>query len=92
MNKLYEINVISDDHFDNLVAELTFKGKFLSAIISQEKNREDFEISVFSHIENAKERFYNTEKIESITIDINLFQSAIEEAKIRLKLLDEKKE
>lgn len=88
MNKIYEINVISDDHFDNLVAEVIFHGKPLSAIVSQERSRSEFEISLYSHIEKAKDKFYNTEKIDDLMIDFDIFAAAISEAKERLKLMD----
>jgi hypothetical protein len=86
--KVYEINIISDDHFRDLVAEVIFPEKLLSAIVSQERSRAQFEISLYSHIENSKERFYRTEKIDGLMIDFEVFLAAIVEAKERLTLLD----
>jgi hypothetical protein len=88
MNKNYEINVISDENFENLVAEVIFKENDFAFIVSQERSFTEYEISIYSFIENAKERFYNTEKIPGLMIDFEIFQLAINEAKNRLALLD----
>ncbi|WP_192246343.1 hypothetical protein [Mesorhizobium silamurunense] len=87
--KLFEISVISDNSYENLVAKVKFTSKEVGLILSQERSFDKIDISVFSFISNGRERFYETENIAEICIDLDLFLAAIGEAAQRLRLLDE---
>ncbi|CDX41608.1 hypothetical protein MPLA_430046 [Mesorhizobium sp. ORS 3359] len=86
--KPFEVAIISDTSYENLVAEVKFTSKNLGLILSQERSFEKIDISVFSFISNGENKFLDTEKIPEISIDLDVFLAAIDEAVQRLRLLD----
>lgn len=84
----YSIAVMSDDSYDNLVAEVVFEDKDVGLILSQEASRDHFEIAVFSLMDDAREKFYETKKVGRVTLDLKDFLAAVEDAKERLRELD----
>ncbi|TSE12929.1 hypothetical protein C1D09_006585 [Mesorhizobium intechi] len=84
----FEIAVIDDQSYENLVAEVRFPSKEFGLILSQEESRERIDVSIFSFISDGREKFYETKRIPEVCIDLKLFLSAIDEAVRRLKLLD----
>ncbi|AZN97033.1 hypothetical protein EJ066_06870 [Mesorhizobium sp. M9A.F.Ca.ET.002.03.1.2] len=86
--KPFEVAVISDNSYENLVAEVKFTSKDVGLILSQEKSFEKIDISVFSFISDGENKFLDTDNIPEISIDLNVFLAAIDEAVQRLRLLD----
>ncbi|SFP10093.1 hypothetical protein SAMN03159463_03574 [Mesorhizobium sp. NFR06] len=84
----FEVTVMSDNSYENLVAEVKFKSKEIGLILSQENSFEKIDISVFSFLSDGKEKFYNTENIPGVCIELDVFLAAIDEAVQRLRLLD----
>ncbi|BCG82305.1 hypothetical protein [Mesorhizobium sp. 113-3-3] len=84
----FEISVGSERAYTNLIAEIIFKDKKLGLILSQERSKEDIDVSVFSLIDNCTDHFYNSDRVDDVTIDIDTLIEAINEAKERLRLLD----
>lgn len=84
----YKISIRSDENYEMLIAEIIFGSKKIGILISQERSIQQFEISVFSLIERSSERFYETEKVDEISLDLDKFLEAISDAKERLKRLD----
>ena len=87
--KPFEIAVISDNSYEKLVAEVKFTSKEVGLILSQERSFDRIDISVFSFISNGRERFYETENIPEVCIDLDIFLAAVGEATQTLRLLDE---
>ena len=85
---LFNIAVMSDNSYENLVAEVRFASKEVGLILSQERPFDKIDISVFSFVSDGRKKFYNTENIAEVCIDLNVFLTAIDEAVQRLKLLD----
>jgi len=81
----FEVAVIDDESYENLVAEVRFPSKEFGLILSQEESRERIDVSIFSFI---REKFYETKNTPEVCIELNLLLSAIDEAVRRLKLLD----
>lgn len=88
MNRKYEMSVNSDENFYRLFVEIKFEGKDVGVIVTQEEDGGEFCVSVFSFIDRARERFFNSEKIKGISIENDLFLEAIQSARERLVLLD----
>jgi hypothetical protein len=88
MSDTYNIVVRSDTNYDNLIAEVTFPTKLVGFILSQEISTNKFEISVFSLFDKSKEKFYDTEKVDNLPIELSIFLEAVDAAQNRLQLLD----
>lgn len=84
----FEVAVIDDESYENLVAEVSFPSKEFGLILSQEKSLERIDVSIFSFISDSREKFCETKNIPEVCIELNLFLSAIDEAVRRLKLLN----
>ena len=78
----YDIAVCSDTAYEELVAEIDFRNGD-SVVVSQERSRDQFEVSIYS-------QFRNTDQLadQPKLIDLDDFLCAIAEAKERLRLLD----
>ncbi|RWD51043.1 MAG: hypothetical protein EOS36_30045 [Mesorhizobium sp.] len=87
--KPFEVTVVSDNSYENLVAEVKFTSKDVGLILSQERSFEKIDISIFSFISDGENKFLDTENIPEICIELDVFLAAIDEAVQRLRLLDE---
>ena len=84
----FKVTVMSDRSYENLVAEVKFTSKEVGLILSQEKSFDKINISVFSFVENGRDKFLDTENISDVCIELDVFLAAIDEAVQRLRLLD----
>ncbi|PYE30086.1 MULTISPECIES: hypothetical protein [unclassified Rhizobium] len=78
----YEIDVCSDSAYEELIAEIRFEHGD-SVVVSQEHSRDQFEVSIYSHIRNTDEL-----PEQPNLIDLDDFLCAVAKAKERLRLLD----
>jgi hypothetical protein len=75
----FEVAVIDDESYENLVAEVRFPSKEFGLILSQEESRERIDVSIFfSFISDGREKFYETKNTPEVCIELNLLLSAIE--------------
>ncbi|UVK56075.1 hypothetical protein DBIPINDM_002653 [Mesorhizobium sp. AR02] len=84
----FKVTVMSDNSYENLVAEVKFTSKEVGLILSQEKSFDQIDISVFSFVECGRDKFLDTENVPDICIKLDVFLAAIDEAVQRLRLLD----
>ncbi|WP_105375095.1 hypothetical protein [Neorhizobium huautlense] len=78
----YEIAICSDTAYEELVAELRF-GSGELVVISQERSRDQFEVSIYSPFKGTDELVERPN-----LVDLDDLVGAIAEAKERLRLLD----
>ena len=91
MQDPFRVVIRSDMNYERLIAEITFLDTKIGLILSQENSVKRVEISVFSLIKDSDRLFYDTEKVDQVTLSADIFTNAIRIGMERLKLLDESK-
>ena len=84
--RAYKLSVGTADEYEDYIAEIYFPGK-AGAIISQEKNPGEFEISLHSLNDSAAQNFDSCRNVPETRIRLSEFNEAIDVATNELKRL-----
>lgn len=78
----YQLSITSDTAYERLIAELVFSDGSI-VVVSQERDNNSFEIGFYAPHSDSGEL-----ASEPMLVDLEVFMTAVAEAKERLRLLD----